>query len=74
MYVYNLSRTMAIAVSSRPLTALVRVSPLGICDRKNGTGIGFSQISSFPLSLIFHRSSPLGPLVAQLGDSLTPYT
>jgi hypothetical protein len=41
---------MAQAVSRRPLTAEVRVSPCGICGGQSGIGTGFS-----PSSLAFPR-------------------
>jgi hypothetical protein len=42
---------MAQAVSRRPLTTEVRVSPCGICGGQSGTATGF------PLSVSFHRGS-----------------
>jgi hypothetical protein len=48
-------RTMAQAVSRRPLTAEFRVrGRVSACGGQNGTGTSFSQCFWFPLSLAFH--------------------
>jgi hypothetical protein len=53
----TVGRTMAQAVSYRPLTTEARVryrvSPCGICGAQSGTGIGFSPSSSVsPVNVI----------------------
>jgi hypothetical protein len=67
-------RTVAQAVSRRPLTAEARIraraSPSGICGGQSGTGTGFSpSFSAFPISFVgFHTHISLRlnikPLVA----------
>jgi hypothetical protein len=57
MHKYDHSgRTMAQAVSRRPLTAearvRARVNPSGICCGQSGTGTGFSPRSFSPVNII----------------------
>jgi hypothetical protein len=60
----TIGRTIALAVSRRPLTAEARVrtqaDPYRICGGQSGTGTDSSyEIFGFPLSVSFHRGSIL---------------
>jgi hypothetical protein len=57
-------RTVAQAVSRRPLTAEARVRPCGICGGQSGTRTGFSPTYSvFTLLILFHRGSSFSYII-----------